>query len=183
MWKSQRVSIYAYRGLLVLIGVFLLFGSLVGCEQAQDEPVTADQREANKRAAQQIYDVWDGGDEDVLDDLIAEDVVFHTPHYIRGTVRGREAYKNNLRMVRAAVPDLFFRAHTVVAEDDKVIAYATFGGTHEGELLGIEPTGNSVEVEDFVLYRFDDGKVVEVISRPDFLSLFMQLGAIELPEG
>jgi hypothetical protein len=37
---------------------------------------TSDQREANKRAAQQIYDVWDGGDEDALDEVIAEDVVF-----------------------------------------------------------------------------------------------------------
>ena len=142
---------------------------------------THDQQEANKRAAQRIYDVWDGDDEDALDDVLAEDVIFHKPEYAGGRVRGRDAYKDNLRMVRAGFPDLFFEANEIVAEDDKVIAYCTFGGTHDGELMGIEPTGTLVEVRDFVLYRFDDGKVVEVTSLPDFFGLFLQVGAIEPP--
>ena len=140
-------------------------------------------RERNRRAAQQIYDVWDGDDEDVLDDLLAEDVVFNKPDHVGGRVRGRDAYKENLRMVRAGLPDLFFRAHEVVAEDDRVMAYCTFGGTHEGNLMGNEPTGASVEVWDFVLYRFDDGKVVEVTSLPDLLAAFLQLGVVEPPGG
>jgi predicted ester cyclase len=142
---------------------------------------THDPQEANKRAARQIYDVWDGGDEDVIDDIMAEDVVLNRPDAVGGPVRGRKAYKDNLRMVRAGFPDLFFRAHDVVAEDDKVIAYCTFGGTHEGELLGLEPTGASVDVWDFVMYRFDDGNVVEVTSLPDFLGLLLEVGAIEPP--
>ena len=142
-------------------------------------PETQDQRDANKRAAQRIYDVWDGDDADVLDDVLAEDVILHKPEHVGGRVRGRDAYKDNLRMVRAGFPDLFFEAHEIVAEDDTVMAYCTFGGTHEGELLGIEPTGTSVEVGDFVLYRFDDGKVVEVTSLPDLFGLFLQVGAIE----
>lgn len=47
--------------------------------------------------------------------------------------------------------------------------------------MGIEPTGTSVEVEDFVLYRFEDGKIAEVVSIPDFFDLFMQLGVVEPP--
>jgi len=85
-------------------------------------------------------------------------------------------------MVREAIPDLYFRAHHVVAENNKVVAFATFVGTHEGEIRGIEPTGETVEVEDFVLYRLEDGKVSEVITRPDFFLLFMQLGVVEPPE-
>lgn len=137
--------------------------------------------EENKRVAQRIYDVWDGDDEDVLDDVLAEDVILHKPEHVGGTVCGRDAYKNNLRTVRAGFPDLFFEANEVVAEGNTVMAYCTFGGTHDGELLGIEPTGTSVRIEDFVLYRFDDGKVVEVTSLPDLLGLFLQVGAIEPP--
>ena len=144
-------------------------------------PNTQDQRDANKQAAQRIYDVWDGDDEDALNDVLAEDVILHKPEHVGGRVRGRDAYKDNLRMVRAGFPDLFFEANEVVAEDDKVMASCTFGGTHEGELLGIEPTGTSVKVGDFVLYRFDDGKVVEVTSLPDLFGLFLQVGAIEPP--
>ena len=140
---------------------------------------TQDQKERNKRAAQRIYDVWDGGDEDVIDDVMAEDVVLNKPDHVGGRVHGREAYKDNLRMVRAGFPDLFFDAHEIVAEDDMVVAYCTFGGTHEGNLMGVEPTGASVEVWDFVSYRFDDGEVVEVTSLPDLFGAFLQLGVIE----
>lgn len=137
--------------------------------------------EENKQAAQRIYDVWDGDDEDALDDVLAEDVILNKPEHVGGSVRGRDAYKDNLQMVRAGFPDLFFEAHDVVAEDDMVVAYCTFGGTHDGELMGIEPTGTAVEVGDFVLYRFDDGKVVEVTNLPDLFGLFLQVGATEPP--
>jgi steroid delta-isomerase-like uncharacterized protein len=140
---------------------------------------TQNQNERNKRAAQQIYDVWDGGDEDAIDDVMAEDVVLNKPDHVGGRVHGREAYKDNLRMVRAGFPDLFFDVHEIVAEDDMVVAYCTFGGTHDGNLMGVEPTGASVEVWDFVSYRFDDGEVVEVTSLPDLFGLFLQVGVIE----
>ena len=178
--------IYSHSGLSILVGMVLLFCSLVSTEVfAQDYPSTetTDQQEANKQVAQQIYDVWDGDDADVLDELIAEDVILHRPHYMGGTAHGLEGYKSNLFMVREAIPDLFFKSHKVLAEDDMVVAYASFGGTHEGELAGIEPTGKSVEVDDFVLYRFENGKVAEVITRPDFFSLFMQLDVVEPPAG
>ena len=139
------------------------------------------QRDANKRTAQRIFDVWDGGDLDALDDVMAEDVVLHGPEQVRGTVHGRDAYKNNLRMIRAGIPDLFFETNEVVAEDDTVMAYCTFGGTHDGELLGIEPTGTSVEVAWFGSYRFEDGKVVEVTGQPDLFGAFLQLGVIDPP--
>ncbi len=146
-------------------------------------PQTHDPREANRRAARRIFDVWDGDDIDALDDVIAEDVVLHGPEEVLGTVHGRDAYKDNLRMIRAGFPDLFFEAQDVVAEGDMVMAHCTFGGTHEGELMGIEPTGASVEVSWLGSYRFDDGKVVEVTGLPDLFGAFRQLGVIEPPGG
>lgn len=143
--------------------------------------VTHDLRETNQRAAQQIFAVWDGGDADALDDIVAEDLVFHTPTFSREPALGRDAYKGNLRMVRAGFPDLFFRANDIVADDELVMAYCTFGGTHTGTILGIEPTGASVEVAFFGSYRFDDGRLVEVTSLPDLCGLFLQLGVIEPP--
>ena len=141
---------------------------------------TRDQREANKRAAHQVYDVWDGGDIEALDDVITEGVVLHAPEPV-GTVYGREAYKDNLRMVRAGIPDLSFEVHDVVAEGDTVMANCTFAGTHEGELMGIEPTGTSVEVQWLGSYRFDDGDLVEVTGLPDLFGTFLQIGAIDPP--
>ncbi len=141
---------------------------------------TQDRQEVNKQAAHQIYDVWDGGNIDELDEVIAEDVVLHGPEPI-GTVQGREAYKDNLRMIRAGFPDLSFEAHDVVAEGDTVMANCTFGGTHDGELMGVEPTRNSVEVRWLGSYRFDDGELVEVTGLPDLFGAFVQINAIEPP--
>jgi len=139
-----------------------------------------DQREANKRAAHRVYDVWDGGDIDALDEVLAEDVVLHGPEPV-GTVHGRDAYKDNLRRIRAGFPDLSFEAHDVVAEGDTVMASCTFGGTHDGELMGIESTGTSVEVRWLGRYRFDDGEIVEVTGLPDLFGAFLQVGAIDPP--
>ncbi len=145
---------------------------------------TQRQQETNKRAAQRIFDVWDGDDEDAIDEVMAEDVVLHGhPQEVRGTVHGREAYKEGFRMVRAGFPDQSFETNQVVAEGDLVMAYCTWGGTHEGEIFGIEPTGATIEVADFVCYRFDDGELVEVISLPDLFGMFLQLGVIEPPGG
>ena len=138
------------------------------------------QREANKRTAQRIYDVWDGDDIDTLDDVMAEDVVLRAPEPV-GTAHGREAYKDNLRGIRAGLPDLSFDVHDVVAEDDTVMAHCTFGGTHDGDLLGIEPTGASIEVRWLGCYRFDDGNVIEVVGLPDLFGALVQVGAIDPP--
>lgn len=67
------------------------------------------------------------------------------------------------------------------ADGDTVMAECTFGGTHQGELMGIDPTGTAVAVGDFVFFRFEDGKVVEVTGRPDCFGLFLPDGAIEPP--
>ena len=148
--------------------------------RSQSMSQTRDTRETNKRAAHHVYDVWDGGDIEALDDVIAEDVVLHAPEPV-GTVHGREAYKDNLRMVRAGLPDLSFEVHDVVAEGDTVMANCAFAGTHEGELMGIEPTGTSVEVRWLGSYRFNDGDLVEVTGLPDLFGALLQVGAIDPP--
>ena len=134
----------------------------------------------NKRAARQIFDVWDGGDISALDDVIAEDVVLNAPEPV-GTVYGREAYKDNLRRIRGGFPDLSFEVHEVVAEGDTVMANCTFGGTHEGKLMGLEQTGTSIEVQWLGSYRFDDGDLVEVTGLPDLFGAFLQIGAVDPP--
>ena len=140
-----------------------------------------DRRDANRRTARQIFDVWDGDDLDALDDLLAEDVTLHAPEGVRGTVHGRDAYRNTLRMIRTGLPDLAFEADEVVAEGDVVMASCTFRGTHDGDLLGIDPTGAQIEVAWFGSYRFEDGRVVEVTSLPDLFGALLQLGAIDPP--
>ncbi len=75
--------------------------------------------------------------------------------------RTREGAKQIFGMIRGAFPDHDAQVIHVVAEGDLVATYKTFTGTHEGEFMGVPPTGRraTIRVMDFV--RYGDGKIVE----------------------
>lgn len=68
----------------------------------------------------------------------------------------------------------------LVAEGDQVTAQITYRGVHTGPLYGIEATGHSVEVTEFLRFRITDGEIVEFDWLGDNLALLRQLNA-ELP--
>lgn len=61
-----------------------------------------------------------------------------------------------------AFSDLDHEIHEMVAEDGRVITRITYNGTHDGEFLGIEPTGIRVEVEEFLSFRIAGGEIVDL---------------------
>ncbi len=69
-----------------------------------------------------------------------------------------------------------------MAEGDRVATRWTGTGTHEGELMGIAPTGNRVEVAGMVISRISGGKIAESWSNYDALGMMQQLGVIPSPE-
>ena len=79
-------------------------------------------------------------------------------------------------MLRDAFPDYWMEITHIVAEDDRVAARFRQGGTHDGDLLGIAPTGKKVEWTEIGILRIADGKVVESWYDVDMLGLMGQLG-------
>jgi len=55
-------------------------------------------------------------------------------------------------------------------------------GTHQGELLGVPPSGNRVEVTGITIDRFSGGKFAESWTAYDALGMMRQIGAIAEPE-
>src|SRR3712207_6908902 len=53
-------------------------------------------------------------------------------------------------------PDHRFEIEDAVAEGDTVAVRGTMGGTHEGDLLGIAPTGKRVAVQQTHWFRVAD---------------------------
>ena len=85
-------------------------------------------------------------------------------------------------MFRQAFPDSYFTVEDMVAEGDKVATRKTFHGTHQGEFMGIPPTGQQVSTGLIDVVRIVDGKVVEHWSMGDNLRMMQQLGVIPTPE-
>jgi hypothetical protein len=85
--------------------------------------------------------------------------------------------------LHAAFPDLHIDVEDMIAEGDKVVARVTASGTHQGEFMGIAPTGNRVEFSAIDIARIAEGKIVEHWSNSDQLGMMQQLGVMERPSG
>jgi predicted ester cyclase len=70
-----------------------------------------------------------------------------------------------------AFPDVEATIEDMIAESDSVSFRVTVRGTHEGEFLGVAPSGNQVSFSVQNIYRFRDGKVIERWSNPDMFGL------------
>jgi predicted ester cyclase len=66
----------------------------------------------------------------------------------------------------------------MIAEGDKVATRKTFHGTHEGEFIGIPPSGKTVTMGLIDVVRISEGQVVEHWSIGDNLGMMQQLGIV-----
>ncbi|WP_266077349.1 ester cyclase [Haladaptatus caseinilyticus] len=128
----------------------------------------------------EIEEVWNsGGNLDVLDDVVAEDFVYHSPMM---DMEGRDEYREMAAEVRDIFSDMEMTVEDVVSADDKVVVRYTAYGTHTGEMMGIEPTDERIEMTGVYFDRIEDGKIQERYDVADELGMFVQLGVVELPE-
>ncbi len=81
-------------------------------------------------------------------------------------------------MFRAAYSDGRITVDDQVAEGDKVASRWTGRGTHDGQLMGIAPTGRRVTVPGVTVSRLENGKVVEEWTNWDTLGMLRQIGAV-----
>jgi predicted SnoaL-like aldol condensation-catalyzing enzyme len=126
-----------------------------------------------------VVEVQSGGKVDLIDEICSPEFVNHsTPP---GIPPDREGIKILTAMFRGAFPDSYFTVEDMVAEGDKVATRKTFHGTHEGEFMGIPPSGRAVSMGLIDIVRISDGRVVEHWSMGDTLGMMQQLGVIPQP--
>ena len=80
----------------------------------------------------------------------------------------------------AAIPDRHDRIEAMMAEGDTVWMRFNTGGTHNGSLASIAPTGKRAGVPVAMIARFVDGKWVESWTFADELGFLLQLGQPDL---
>ena len=122
-----------------------------------------------------VEEFWSQGNTAAADELMAADATIFLPG--RGQV-SKESFKAFAMTLRGAFPDWYSTQEELIAEDDRVAERWTGRGTHQGEFLGVPPTGRQVTVPGFVFYRFTSGKIAEFRGLFDGLSMLQQLGAI-----
>ena len=135
--------------------------------------------QANKSLCDRFAEAWTKGDLAAMDELVAEDFVLHGAP--PGMAPGREGYKQFVKKHHTGFPDFHVTVDDVVVEGDKVARRVTWGGTHQGEYMGIAPTGKQASVTVITIERIEDGKIAEQWGAADLLGLMRQLGALPPP--
>ncbi len=74
--------------------------------------------------------------------------------------------------------NIHFHTGEMFAVEGRVAHRWTFTGTHEGEMMGVEPTGKKVEVSGVEINHVEDGRISESWTVSDALGLMKQLGAL-----
>jgi steroid delta-isomerase-like uncharacterized protein len=142
--------------------------------------MSTDQEPGNKAALRRFQEALSSGDWRIIsraiDDVVAPDALIRVPLPMEAT--GAGLLKEVFGRLHRAFPDLHIAIDDLIAEGDKVVARNTVTGTHEGEYLGVPPTGRSITYNEIFVVRFAGGRIVETWGVVDVLSQLRQLGAL-----
>jgi ketosteroid isomerase-like protein len=118
---------------------------------------------------------------DIWDEVCAPAFINHDPGLptpdadlptIKQTIAG---------LLFGAFPDLQAVEQDLIAEGDKVATRLLMHGTHQGEFMGIAPTGKPVTFAGVWLAHLSGGQITEQWVYFDALGLLQQVGAVPAP--
>jgi steroid delta-isomerase-like uncharacterized protein len=138
------------------------------------------QESDNKAMLRRLNEALNSGDTEVIaatiDEVFHPDVLIRTP--LKVNASGTELMKQLWGLLLRAFPDLHVEVEDVIAEGDKVVSRNTVNGTHQGEYMGMAPTGKAITWNEIFIGRIVDGRVAETWGVVDVASQMRQLGLV-----
>lgn len=126
-----------------------------------------------------VREVTMDGQLERIEDYLAEEWTSHSAGL--PDMHSAEELRAFLTMLHTAFPNLDVTFEDVIAEEDKVVVRSHYTGTHEGEFMGLDATGESAEMGAIVIYQVEDGRIAEEWHVAGLLGLMQQLGAVPAP--
>ena len=131
---------------------------------------------ANRELVRRIFeDGINGANDAVLHELLAAGYVNHD---LPATRPGPEGFAMVVGVFRTGFPELAIYVEEVIAAGAMVSTRGYFSGTHRGEFMGVQPSGESILVKYIDQWRIEDGQAAESWVSIDLLGLMQQIGAI-----
>jgi len=169
------------RKLLLILPLVFLLCFTFGCQdkeamaELEEFKAQAALEEQNKEIVKREMELFGKGDFEALKELFAPEYVSYSPSGAPKPESLEEVIEFG-KMIFKGFPDSSWTIEELFAAGDTVIARWTYRGTHEGEFMGIPPTGNKVEFGGIMITRIENGKVVEEREDYDMLGAMQQLG-------
>ena len=116
------------------------------------------------------------GNAEIFREVYAPDATYYFPSGITEPM-SLEQEIEQFKMFHSGIPDLVHHIEEIITAGDKVVVRFIARGTHTGDLgMGLPPTGDKVEVSSIVIYRIENGKIVEERQEADMLGFMQQFG-------
>lgn len=163
----------SYRG-IVLVILFAVTIMIV--------PFVTAQPDVNKEIAARMINAINDRTYEMLDEVIAPDIVRHCQATPNLNIRSLVEFKDFLKVDGKTFPDSHITTEMLIAEGDLVAGYFTYSGTQEGAMGPFPPTNKKAELKYLGILRIEDGKIAEMWVEWDNLAMLTQLGHFPPPE-
>ncbi len=135
--------------------------------------------ERNKELMKKFETMINTADKKLANELVAPDAPFYTPASPK-PLYGGEGYLSVVHWMREGFSDVQWHIKDMIADDEKVAVHWDLTGTHDGNFLGISPTGNKISVSVMNFYYFNkDGKVTNDIAAEGMIGILRGIGAVK----
>jgi steroid delta-isomerase-like uncharacterized protein len=139
-----------------------------------------DMAQSNLEIVRELIDrFFNGHNAELAEEFFTQDL--HWDGGSVGSVDGAKNYAAVMEQFWAALPDAHAAEQTAVADGDTVAMRFVVTATHTGELWGIPATGERVQWNAIMTYRFKGGRVAEQWAAEDWVAILQQIGVVTPP--
>ncbi|MBP5622643.1 MAG: ester cyclase [Thermoguttaceae bacterium] len=115
------------------------------------------------------------------DELLAEELIWNQAPFATPAspepLYGGKGYLSVVHWMRKGFSDVQWKIVDLVADANKVAVQWTLTGTHDGEFLGVKPTGKKIKVTVMNFYYFnEEGKIVNDVAAEGMIGILRPLG-------
>ncbi|MDY6290543.1 MAG: ester cyclase [Succiniclasticum sp.] len=135
--------------------------------------------EKNKERMKRFEVMINTNDIALAQELVSDEASFYTPAS-PVPLYGGKGYLSVVDWMRTGFSDVQWKLEEMVVSEDKAAVRWILTGTHDGEFLGIHPTGNKISVCVMNFYYFDEnGKIVNDVAAEGMIGILRGIGAVK----
>ncbi|MBP2200161.1 ester cyclase [Pantoea cypripedii] len=129
---------------------------------------------AERQAVEKLYQAFSHQNPDLIDEAVTPD--WDDIPLAPGQTAGPEGLKPIIREFIHAFPDVQIIIHDLIQLPGQIAVRAEITGTHQGKIMGIEPTGKSVSFRLHEFHQLNGERITTTWHMEDWFGLFTQLG-------
>ena len=132
----------------------------------------------NMNTWRSLMDVINKEDFGSMDQFFHDQFVYENPS--RPDMKGFELWKQGASSLAKVFPPCKYTIRQITAEGDNFVwVLCHHYGIHKARYMGVEATGNEMQIEWVSIVEFKDAKILRIKSIADVLTQLIQIGLID----